>query len=103
MKIQKKMGTGLVACLLMIGASSANAFECKVKDASMAKPGGFPDRALTMIVPYGPAGGSGQVASAMAEAVTGEGGDLLSAAQSSVENDYEKTQKEIVNSYPTPL
>ena len=36
----------------------------------MAKPGGFPDRALTMIVPYGPAGGSGQVASAMAEAVT---------------------------------
>ena len=34
------------------------------------KPGGFPERALTMIVPYGPAGGSGQVAAAMAEAVT---------------------------------
>ena len=29
---------------------------------------------------------------AMAEAITGDGGDLLSAAQSSVENDYEKTQ-----------
>ena len=28
------------------------------------------DRALTMIVPYGPGGGSGQVAAAMAEAVT---------------------------------
>ena len=27
---------------------------------------GFPERALTMIVPYGPAGGSGQVAAAMA-------------------------------------
>ena len=33
-------------------------------------PGGFPARALTMIVPYGPAGGSGQVAQAMAQAVT---------------------------------
>jgi len=38
--------------------------------ASMDKPGGFPERALTMIVPYGPAGGSGQVAQAMAQAVT---------------------------------
>ena len=37
---------------------------------SMAGPGGFPERALTMVVPYGPAGGSGQVAQAMAEAVT---------------------------------
>ena len=70
MKLQKKIAASLVTGLLVIGASSANAFECKVKDAEMAKPGGFPDRALTMIVPYGPAGGSGQVASAMAEAVT---------------------------------
>ena len=70
MKLQKKMVTSLVTGLLVIGASSAYAFECKIKDAEMAKPGGFPDRALTMIVPYGPAGGSGQVASAMAEAVT---------------------------------
>ena len=59
------LAAGLVAM-----AGSANAFECKVKEGSMSKPGGFPDRALTMIVPYGPAGGSGQVASAMAEAVT---------------------------------
>jgi tripartite-type tricarboxylate transporter receptor subunit TctC len=36
----------------------------------MAKPDGFPARALTMVVPYGPAGGSGQVASAMAQAVS---------------------------------
>ncbi len=36
----------------------------------MEKPGGFPERAITMIVPYGPAGGSGQVAQAMAEAFT---------------------------------
>ena len=59
------LAAGLVAM-----AGSANAFECKVKEASMSKPGGFPDRALTMIVTYGPAGGSGQVAAAMAEAVT---------------------------------
>ena len=60
----------ILAAGLVAMAGSANAFECKVKEASMSKPGGFPDRALTMIVPYGPAGGSGQVAAAMAEAVT---------------------------------
>ena len=59
------LAAGLVAM-----AGAANAFECQVKEASISKPGGFPDRALTMIVPYGPAGGSGQVAAAMAEAVT---------------------------------
>ncbi len=52
-------------------ASSSIAGECRVAEASMDKPGGFPERALTMIVPYGPGGGSGQVAAAMAEAVTG--------------------------------
>jgi tripartite-type tricarboxylate transporter receptor subunit TctC len=36
----------------------------------MAKPDGYPARALTMVVPYGPAGGSGQVAQAMAQAVS---------------------------------
>lgn len=60
----------ILAAGLVAMAGSANAFECKVKEGSMSKPGGFPDRALTMIVPYGPAGGSGQVAAAMAEAVT---------------------------------
>ena len=53
---------------------TAGAFECKVKQSNMAKPSGFPSRALTMIVPYGPAGGSGQIAAAMAEAVTGHTG-----------------------------
>ena len=38
--------------------------------ASMDGPDGYPERALTMIVPYGPAGGSGQVAQAMAQAVS---------------------------------
>ena len=56
--------------LLFLGSGNAFAFECKVKQSSMAKPSGFPERALTMIVPYGPAGGSGQIAAAMAQAVT---------------------------------
>ena len=35
----------------------------------MEKPGGFPERPLTMIVPYGPGGGSGQVARGMIEGI----------------------------------
>ncbi len=68
----KKPISGLItAAALASFAGVALAGECKVSEASMAKPGGFPDRALTMIVPYGPGGGSGQVAAAMAEAVSG--------------------------------
>ena len=58
------------AAALALAASSAFAFECKVKEAEMAKPDGFPARPLTMVVPYGAGGGSGQVAAAMAQAVT---------------------------------
>lgn len=36
---------------------------------TMAKPNGFPERPLSMIVPYGPGGGSGQVSRAMIEGV----------------------------------
>ena len=68
----KKTISGLItAAALASFAGVALAGECKVSESSMAKPGGFPDRALTMIVPYGPGGGSGQVAAAMAEAVSG--------------------------------
>jgi tripartite-type tricarboxylate transporter receptor subunit TctC len=35
----------------------------------MEKPGGFPERPLSMIVPYGPGGGSGQVSRAMIQGV----------------------------------
>ena len=70
--ISKKPISGLItAAALASFAGVALAGECKVSEASMAKPGGFQDRALTMIVPYGPGGGSGQVAAAMAEAVSG--------------------------------
>jgi tripartite-type tricarboxylate transporter receptor subunit TctC len=37
---------------------------------TMEKPGGFPERPLSMIVPYGPGGGSGQVSRAMIQGVT---------------------------------
>ncbi len=71
MKFIKALSASVLVAGLVSGASTAAlAFECKVKEASMAKPDGFPDRALTMIVPYGPGGGSGQVAAAMAQAVT---------------------------------
>ena len=70
MHLTKLFSASAVASFIAFSASTVGAFECKVKEASMAKPGGFPDRALTMIVPYGPAGGSGQIAAAMAEAVT---------------------------------
>ena len=67
--MNKLITTGVLAAVLGI-AGAANAFTCSVSEASMDKPDGFPERALTMVVPYGPAGGSGQVAAAMAEAVT---------------------------------
>ncbi len=75
MKIVKTLTAGVVFAGLIAGASGialagGHGFKCKVSEKSMAKPGGFPDRALTMIVPYGPGGGSGQVAAAMAKAVT---------------------------------
>ena len=70
MKLTKIISVTALSSMMALSVSVANAFECKVKNASMAKPNGFPDRALTMIVPYGPAGGSGQIAAAMAEAVT---------------------------------
>ena len=37
---------------------------------TMERPGGFPERPLMMIVPYGPGGGSGQVSRAMIQGVT---------------------------------
>ena len=75
MKIVKALSAGVLIAGLVGGASTVafaggHGFECKVKQESMAKPGGFPDRPLTMIVPYGPGGGSGQVAAGMAQAVT---------------------------------
>lgn len=66
------VSTSVTAVAMALSAGTAFA-ACATDSlpASMEGPGGFPERALTMIVPYGPAGGSGQVAQAMAEAVTG--------------------------------
>ena len=72
MKINKYVAsTGTVFAAMLMSANVAYA-ACATDDlpASVDKPGGFPERALTMVVPYGPAGGSGQVAQAMAQAVS---------------------------------
>ena len=68
---QHLVSAGLVAASMTFGASTAFA-ACATDGMPGSKegPGGYPERALTMIVPYGPAGGSGQVAQAMAQAVT---------------------------------
>jgi tripartite-type tricarboxylate transporter receptor subunit TctC len=68
--LKKTLYVTLTASVLTGMSSLGFAGECRVSESSMAKPGGFPERALTMVVPYGPGGGSGQVAAAMAEAVT---------------------------------
>jgi len=74
MNVSKLLAKGSVTFLATIAVSGAAlAATCATEGlpGSKDKPSGFPERALTMIVPYGPGGGSGQVARAMAEAVTG--------------------------------
>jgi len=75
MNFRRLFASGAVAAAaftLSAGSALAAGHGCATDDlpASMDKPGGYPARALTMVVPYGPAGGSGQVAQAMAQAVS---------------------------------
>ena len=73
MKLQKH-ATSAATLLAAMTLSANAAYAACATDALPATaqgPDGYPERALTMIVPYGPAGGSGQVAQAMARAVTG--------------------------------
>ncbi len=54
---------------LVVGVSlAAPAIAAGLPD-KMDKPGGFPERPLSMIVPYGPGGGSGQVSRAIIQGV----------------------------------
>ena len=71
MKLSKYLAGSVIALISM--AFSATTYAACATDGlpgAADKPGGYPERALTMIVPYGPAGGSGQVAQAMAQAVS---------------------------------
>jgi tripartite-type tricarboxylate transporter receptor subunit TctC len=63
--------SGLLAGAVLMASGAAIAADAP------ATSDGFPARPLTMIVPYGPGGGSGQVAAAMAEAVTGHSGAAI--------------------------
>ena len=68
MNSSKHMGR-LVLGLVMSAGVAATALAAELPEM-MDKPGGFPERPLTMIVPYGPGGGSGQVSRAMIQGVT---------------------------------
>ncbi len=72
MKRQPIRVVGALVFATAIAVSSTALAKCATDDlpSKMEKPNGFPARPLTMIVPYGPGGGSGQVARAMAQAVT---------------------------------
>ena len=71
-----KLRKYLAACSIALATTALSANTVYAACATDALPstkdfpGGYPARALTMVVPYGPAGGSGQVAQAMAQAVT---------------------------------
>ncbi len=69
----KRYATSAATVLVAMSLSSSVTFAACTTDALPAAvqgPNGYPERALSMVVPYGPAGGSGQVAQAMARAVT---------------------------------
>ncbi|MFT7672185.1 MAG: tripartite-type tricarboxylate transporter receptor subunit TctC [Gammaproteobacteria bacterium] len=73
MKLRQYLAACAVAVTtIALSSTSAWAMSCATDGmpGSKAKPSGYPARALTMVVPYGPAGGSGQVAQAMAQAVS---------------------------------
>ncbi len=55
---------------ILMMAGFADPVKAGALPENMEKPGGFPERALVAVVPYGPAGGSAQFARALAEAVT---------------------------------
>ena len=61
MSIWKQGGCLLLGTVVAAGVA--------VSAMAMDKPGGFPERPITLIVPYGAGGGSDQVSRAMATAV----------------------------------
>ena len=72
MSLKRRLaGTSILFASIALSTNTAFA-ACATDDLPVSKagPGGYPARALTMVVPYGPAGGSGQVAQAMAQAVS---------------------------------
>ena len=72
-RITLRIPRRVITAFSVIGLSLAMAGPADVRAGplpdKMAKPGGFPERPLTMIVPYGSGGGSGQVSRAMIQGV----------------------------------
>ncbi len=72
MKLNRHLASSAIALVTMAFSATTVHAACATDGlaSSAEKPGGYPVRALTMVVPYGPAGGSGQVSQAMAQAVS---------------------------------
>lgn len=64
------MKQSLIATALLAGLAAGPVLAADTLPDSMPKPNGFPQRPLTMVVPYGAGGGSGQYAGAHAQAFT---------------------------------
>ncbi len=70
MQLRKGFG-GIAAAAALSALLAAPGFAAEdTLPASKERPDGFPERPINMVVPYGPGGGSGQVAAAMAQAFT---------------------------------
>jgi len=67
--MNRALKTGCIALCLIAGVGTTGMAPAGALTKKVERPEGFPERPLTMIVPYGPGGGSGQVARAMIEAV----------------------------------
>ncbi len=67
--MNKALKFGCVVLCLIAGAGTTGMALAGALPDEVERPDGFPERPLTMIVPYGPGGGSGQVARAMIQGV----------------------------------
>lgn len=72
MAVNNRLILAAMAAAVALTPAVSSSATCATDSLPAERPGpnGFPEHALTMVVPYGPAGGSGQVARAMAQAVS---------------------------------
>ena len=69
MRLRNKILTTISVIAVGIAMTGSNGAGAAGMPDMMAKPGGFPERPLSMVVPYGPGGGSGQVSRGMIQGV----------------------------------
>ncbi len=69
MHLRNKILTTISVIALGFAMASPSGLGAAGLPDKMEKPGGFPERPLSMVVPYGPGGGSGQVSRSMIQGV----------------------------------